>query len=122
MQSAVYEQKDPLLIYKFEAFNLFKQMVADINREVASFLFKGNIPVQSSEEVKEARAPQKTDMSGMRAGRDDTSGLTGGQPNAQQGDTQTAQKVEPVRVARKVGRNEPCPCGSGKKYKHCHGK
>ncbi len=124
VQSAVYEQKDPLLIYKFEAFELFKRMMGDINREVAAFLFKGTIPSQQSGEVREAQAQPKSDYSKMKAGRDDMGALAN--PNAAaRPDGQAerpAQKAEPVRVGKKVGRNEPCPCGSGKKYKHCHGK
>ncbi|MEX2589974.1 MAG: preprotein translocase subunit SecA [Chitinophagales bacterium] len=123
VQSAVYEQKDPLLIYKLEAFNLFKALVARMNLEVSAFLFKGNIPVSDPDKVREARQ-QKTDMSKMKAGRDSNNALVGGNSNAggNQPQQQEQKKPEPVRVGEKVGRNDPCPCGSGKKYKHCHGK
>lgn len=120
VQSAVYEQKDPLLIYKLEAFELFKKLIAEMNREITSFLFKGNIPIRRPDEVREAHA-QKTDTSRLKEGRDDNSGLTN-PGNGQPPQSREQRKLEPVRVQKKVGRNEPCPCGSGKKYKHCHGR
>lgn len=130
VQSAVYEQKDPLLIYKLEAFDLFKEMVSEVNRDVLSFLFKGNLPQQQQTPMNQAQAPPKTDYSRMKTGRDDTSAITN--PNINQGrqmqnnedgnGQQEQVKQEPVRVGPKVGRNDPCPCGSGKKYKSCHGK
>ena len=124
VQGAVYEQKDPLLIYKFEAFGLFKKMMGEVNRDVISFLFKGSLPNQ---QLNQAQAPQRTDYSRLREGRgaemkapvngeNGTNGQTGnGQPQEQ-------KKLEPIRVGPKIGRNDPCPCGSGKKYKNCHGK
>lgn len=114
VQSATYEQKDPLLIYKLESFELFKKMLQKINEDVATFLVRAKLPDQEAEEVKEAKEPQRTDMSRLKTGREDVTG--GGQKKQQK------QKAQPVRVEKKVGRNEPCPCGSGKKYKHCHGK
>ncbi len=123
VQNATYEQKDPLLIYKFESFELFKTMLNKVNKDVVSTLMKGQIPVQDPEQVKEAqRRRQAADMSRMRASKSDfnqyssTAGGSGGGSQAEKN-----QKVEPVRVEKKVGRNDPCPCGSGKKYKHCHG-
>jgi preprotein translocase subunit SecA len=114
VQSATYEQKDPLLVYKLESFQLFKKMVEKINEDVATFLVRAKLPVQDADDVKEAKEPQRTDMSSLKTGREDLAG--GGQKKQQK------QKAQPVRVEKKVGRNEPCPCGSGKKYKHCHGK
>ena len=118
VQGAVYEQKDPLLIYKFEAFDLFKQMLSELNKEIVSFLFKGNVPLRSAEEVKSAAPQKRTDMSQLKETRDDRNAGPGarnpGQPEK--------KAIEPVRVEKKVGRNDPCPCGSGKKYKNCHGK
>jgi len=129
VQGAVYEQKDPLLIYKFEAFNLFKQMDGETSREIVSFLCKCGIPVredrQQEQQIREGRE-QKTDMSRMRASHQEFEG------NGQGAATATAEqeyatnaepvRQEPVRIGPKVGRNDPCPCGSGKKYKQCHGK
>lgn len=112
VQNATYEQKDPLLIYKFESFNLFKSMVDKINKNVVSTLMKGQIPFEAPEEVKQAEE-KRTDLSKMRMGRSDA-------PAAQT--NQAPRKTEPVKVGPKVGRNDPCPCGSGKKYKNCHGK
>lgn len=125
VQNAVYEQKDPLLIYKFESFELFKKMVDAVNRDVLSFLFKGFIATQDSGSVKEARPPQRTDHSKLKASHDSvpSSGAapgsdTGGAPQPQQAPRPQA----PVRAEPKVGRNDPCPCGSGKKFKSCHGQ
>jgi preprotein translocase subunit SecA len=113
VQNATYEQKDPLLIYKFESFDLFKTMITKVNKEVISLLMKGHIPRQEPDQVREAQRRRQMDMSNLRASKSDFSQYgAGGAAN---------QRVEPVRVEKKVGRNEPCPCGSGKKYKHCHG-
>ena len=115
VQNATYEQKDPLLIYKFESFELFKTMVGRVNRDVVSILMKGNIPLQDPNQVKQAEQRRRLDMSKFNASRPESSGGEGN-PEEQN------KKVQPVRVEKKVGRNEPCPCGSGKKYKQCHGK
>ncbi|MFI5218331.1 MAG: preprotein translocase subunit SecA [Bacteroidia bacterium] len=118
VQNAVYEQKDPLLIYKFESFELFKQMVERVNKDILSFLFKGFIAIQDPANVREAKAPQRMDMSRMRTTKDEAGSSIG---NGQQQRQQAPPKLSPVRVEQKVGRNEPCPCGSGKKFKNCHG-
>ncbi len=110
VQGAAYEQKDPLLIYKFESFELFKRMIQKVNRDIISFLLKARLPINDPSQVRAADAPRRTDMSKLNAGRSDIAG------GGRQG------KAEPVRVEKKVGRNEPCPCGSGKKYKQCHGR
>jgi preprotein translocase subunit SecA len=110
VQNATYEQKDPLLIYKFESFELFKQMIQKVNKDIISFLNKARLPINDPSQVRAADAPRRTDMSRLSAGRSD---LPGGQGR---------RNVEPVRVEKKVGRNEPCPCGSGKKFKQCHGQ
>jgi preprotein translocase subunit SecA len=116
VQNATYEQKDPLLIYKLESFNLFKQMIATVNKKLVSILMKGHIPISDPSDVKEAAEQRRTDMSNMQTGR---SGIQeGGAPQQQQ---QQQQKVQPVRTEKKVGRNDPCPCGSGRKFKNCHG-
>ena len=114
VQNATYEQKDPLLIYKFESYELFRGMVQKVNREICSFLTKGNLPLQEASEVKEAHRPQRTDMSRLKEERTDILSKIG----------QTAEQeiTQPIRVEKKVGRNDPCPCGSGKKYKSCHGQ
>ncbi len=112
VQTATYEQKDPLLIYKFEAFELFKNMLEKINKDITATLIKGHIPVQDADEIQEAQRKRKLDMSKYQTKRPETV-TSGGEQR---------QKSEPVKVGRKVGRNEPCPCGSGKKYKNCHGR
>jgi len=120
VQNAVYEQKDPLLVYKFEAFELFRNMLAAVNKEMVSFLFRGGIPVQQEpEQVREARPQPRTDMKKMRTSKPELV-----QPSGipMLDDTREPQKAMPVRVEQKIGRNDPCPCGSGKKYKNCHGQ
>ncbi|MBN2806708.1 MAG: SEC-C domain-containing protein [Prolixibacteraceae bacterium] len=114
VQNAAYEQKDPLLIYKLESFNLFKVMINNVNKKVVSILAKGHIPISSADEVRQADERRRTDMSRMQTGR---AGLEAGARAPQN----EAQKAQPVRTEKKVGRNDPCPCGSGKKYKNCHG-
>ncbi|MCC8089322.1 MAG: preprotein translocase subunit SecA [Rikenellaceae bacterium] len=116
VQNAAYEQKDPLLIYKFESFELFRKMLDNTNREIISVLFKAYIPVReaSSEEMSRQRQPKqpKTDMSKLQTSRSMAAAQAGA---ADRG------KTGPIIAEKKVGRNEPCPCGSGKKYKNCHG-
>ncbi len=119
VQNAVYEQKDPLIVYKMEAFSLFKQMLATVNKEIVSFLFKGGIPIQQSEEVREARPQPKQDLSKLRVSKPELVGAGDGSMPME--DTREIQKTQPIRVEQKIGRNDPCPCGSGKKYKNCHG-
>ena len=122
VQNAAYEQKDPLLIYKFESFKLFEQMLLDINREITTFLSRAQLPMRE-EDVHEARQPQAPQR-GVKAGRggNDFDRAAAQQRQAIEGSSQQPQKVMPVHVEKKVGRNDPCPCGSGKKYKNCHGR
>jgi preprotein translocase subunit SecA len=121
VQTAGYEQKDPLVIYKIESFNLFKGLISSINKDIASFLFKGMIPISEPQQVKAAKE-EHTSFKGLKESRTDiSSGPSQGQGQAPTAD-QPAKKPEPIRVGEKTGRNDPCPCGSGKKYKNCHGK
>jgi len=115
VQNATYEQKDPLLIYKFESFELFKSMLNKVNKDVVSTLMKGHIPTQDPEQVKEAQ--RRRQIENLKTSKSDFS-----QYSSTGGGSDRNQKTEPVRVEKKVGRNDPCPCGSGKKYKHCHGR
>ena len=117
VQNASYEQKDPLLIYKLESFNLFKAMMERINRGVVSTLMKGQIPISDPEEVKEAHTHRPADRSKYREEKSDASGHDTGSDGKQ-----VEKVVQSVRQAPKVGRNDPCPCGSGKKFKQCHGR
>ena len=114
VQNASYEQKDPLVIYKLESFNLFKAMLEKINEDVISFLMRADIPTQDPNTVRESR-PQGIDKSKIREQRQDLLAQS-------HSDTQQKQVTQPIRKEVKVGRNDPCPCGSGKKYKNCHGK
>lgn len=131
VQNASYEQKDPLLIYKLESVTLFDNMVNKINNQTVSILMRGQIPVaeptdeeQEKEvkqvEVRKAAPEQHQDMSKYREQKQNLSDPN--QQAAAQQDTREAVKREPVRSEKTVGRNDPCPCGSGKKYKNCHGK
>ncbi len=121
VQNATYEQKDPLLIYKFESFNLFKEMVNKVNKDVVSTLMKGQIPIQSPDQVREAEARRRTDMSRYKTQKSDLPNVDNPMEGANS-ETQERAKPQPVKVEKRVGRNDPCPCGSGKKYKHCHGR
>jgi preprotein translocase subunit SecA len=125
VRTASYEQKDPLVIYKIEAFNLFKKMDEEANKNIVSFLCHGHIAIaeEDADRVKEARR-EKTDMSRMRANKDEID-ARGDDYAANQNDYfepgDVAVKQMPIRVEPKIGRNDPCPCGSGKKFKNCHG-
>ena len=133
VQNASYEQKDPLLIYKLESVNLFDAMVNKINNQTISILMRGQIPVQEAPaeapeapqaprqvEVRQAAPEQRQDMSKYREQKVDLN-----DPNQQAAaaqDTREQPRREPIRAEKTVGRNDPCPCGSGKKYKNCHGR
>ncbi len=119
VQNAVYEQKDPLLVYKLESFNLFKKMVDEVNRDTMSFLFRGNITAQDQSQVKQATAPVRQDLSKLKTTRDENQGSSSNGDGMTQ--NQPVQKNEPIRNQAKILPNDPCPCGSGKKYKKCHG-
>ncbi len=119
VQNASYEQKDPLLIYKLESVNLFDVMVDKINNQTVSILMRGQIPVQEPQDIRQAAPEQHQDMSQYREQKQDLNDPH--QQAAAQHDTREAKR-EPIRVEKTVGRNDPCPCGSGKKYKNCHGK
>lgn len=124
VQTAYLEQKDPLVIYKITAFDLFKQMDEEVNKHIVSFLCHAAIPVEQKgkEQIRESREA-KTDMSRMRANKEEVE-RKGEDYAANEKDYYDPgnTKQEPVKVAPKVGRNEPCPCGSGRKFKNCHGK
>ena len=129
VQTAGYEQKDPLVIYKIEAFNAFKQMDDQVNKDIVSFLCHAGIPVEQQQpgRIREGRE-QRTDMSKMRQRKEEFAGAAaGGGPEYlsnenNYNDPSEPVKQEPIKSGPKVGRNDPCPCGSGKKYKQCHGR
>lgn len=124
VQTAHYEQKDPLVIYKGEAYMLFKQMDSGVNKDIVNFLCHADIPVeQRPADIKEGRE-QKTDMSRMRSNKAEVeaAGEDYAANERDQYHDPSPVKQEPVKVGPKIGRNDPCPCGSGKKYKNCHGR
>ena len=121
VQSASFEQKDPLVVYKMEAFNLFEQLIYDINESVTSFLAKGTLRTADGRELKQARE-QRPPAQKLRTSRPGTDAQAKAARAAAEGVSRPSKPVTVKRSQPKVGRNAPCPCGSGKKYKHCHGK
>nr|WP_305047370.1 SEC-C metal-binding domain-containing protein [Geofilum rubicundum] len=123
VQNASYEQKDPLLIYKFESFNLFKGMIDKNNKSVVASLAKAHIPIRDASQVRKAEERRRTDLNSLRTQKDEPgAGAPGMGRQPADGQPPKPQVVQPIRTEKKVGRNDPCPCGSGKKYKQCHGK
>ncbi len=113
VQNAAYEQKDPLVVYKLESYNLFTDMLEKLNEEVLTFLLRAFIPLRDASDAREARPATQPNRNMQQMRTNDPSQLT----------TNGEQKSRmPVRVDKHVGRNDPCPCGSGLKYKNCHGK
>lgn len=128
VQTAGYEQKDPLVIYKIEAFSAFKQMDDQVNKDIVSFLCHAHIPMEQTNagQIREGRE-SRTDMSKMRQRKEEFATSSSGGAEYVGGeneyhDPSAPIKQEPIRVEKAPGRNDPCPCGSGKKYKNCHGK
>ena len=120
VQNASYEQKDPLVIFKLESVKLFDSMIDDINNNTVSILMRGQIPLQAPEEVQEAHeepAPRRPQYTESRTDLVDSN-----QQAAANQDTREPQKQQPIHVDKLPGRNDPCPCGSGKKFKNCHGR
>ena len=115
VQAASFEQKDPLVVYKMEAYKLFEELIYKVNEETCAYLMKGNL-VMPEGSVQEARV-EKTDLSNVRTSREEQMAKAAAQGVSRRTKPETFKREE-----RKVGRNEPCPCGSGKKYKQCHGK
>ena len=122
VQNASYEQKDPLLIYKLESYNLFKTMIDTINKKVLSTLMKGRLYTQDPNQVREApTTTAKQDYSKYKTQKNEIESIENQQRAAAAASGQQEQKKEPIRVQRTARPNDPCPCGSGKKYKKCHG-
>ena len=116
VQTAYLEQKDPLVIYKMEAYQLFRNMNAEVNKNIVSFLSHASLPVQAEQSTLREGRQQKTDMSRMRANKEEVD-AAGEDYAANEHD-----RPAPLQTGPKIGRNDPCPCGSGKKYKQCHGR
>ena len=123
VQNASYEQKDPLVIYKLESFGIFRQMLDSFNRRALSILLRGQIHQQQPDAVQRAQAQQRMDLSKYRTQKDavERAAQASGQAGAAARDTREMQKPMPVIADKKPRPNDPCPCGSGKKYKQCHG-
>ncbi|MCO5267749.1 MAG: preprotein translocase subunit SecA [Brumimicrobium sp.] len=132
VQQARHEQKDPLLVYKLESYNLFRDMMNRLNKDTAEFLIKGIIPVQdSTPSVQSNATKQSNSYAQARVNQQAQAG--GGTPQRFQGSQgyeeaiaqsqqQSMPKQQPIVAEKKINRNDECPCGSGKKYKNCHGK
>ena len=120
VQNASYEQKDPLLIFKLESVKLFDAMVDKINNQTVSVLMRGQIPVQQPEQVREAEPEPAPRQEKYVESREDLTDPN--QEAAARQDTREPQKQQPVVAEKLPGRNDPCPCGSGKKFKNCHGR
>lgn len=115
VHNAVYEQKDPLVIYKIESFNLFKQMIENTNKEIVSFLIKAHLPVEEeTQQVKQAQFVQQTPLPKKER-------LVESRTDIEENGRPRKPKQQPIKVGEKIRPNDPCPCGSGKKYKKCHG-
>lgn len=124
VQNASYEQKDPLLIYKLESFGIFRRMLDALNRRAIAILLRGQIPTSNPEDVRQAQEQRRQDYSRYRTQKDSTARAAqqSGQAAAAGRDTREMQRPEPIHVEKKPRPNDPCPCGSGKKYKQCHGR
>ncbi|MBS1650778.1 MAG: preprotein translocase subunit SecA [Bacteroidetes bacterium] len=114
VQNAAYEQKDPLVIYKLESFNLFKEMIIRNNKEVISFLLKATIPNEEQQQAKFTKEPIQEKREKLLETRNENT--------VEEQNAERKPKQQPIRAEQKIGRNDPCPCGSGKKYKQCHGQ
>lgn len=131
VQNASYENKDPLLIYKLESYDLFRKMLEQMNRKLVSILMRARIPMpepstqqeqQQRVAIQKAEEQRRRESPKYRETKDDIAEHSASQRAAANSPQQPPQHREPVRVENKVGRNDLCPCGSGKKYKNCHGK
>ncbi len=123
VQNASYEQKDPLLIYKLESFGIFREMLDSLNRRTIAILLRGKIYSQEPDRVQQAQQQRRQDLSRYRMQKDavQQAAMQSGQAQAAARDTRE-QRPMPIHVEKKPRPNDPCPCGSGKKYKQCHGR
>ncbi len=122
VQDARYEQKDPLVIFKIESNGLFDKMLDKNNKAIISTIMKGHIHVPDPENIQRAPEPSQQRQQNQKLQATKADANAPAQENSQQPQRPQQPKVQPVRAERKIGRNDPCPCGSGKKYKNCHGK
>ena len=110
VQNASYEQKDPIVVYKLESYNLFAGMLESLNQDVLTFLLRAFVPLRDASEAPPPNRSMRRQAPQLNARHDDLT--TNGEQKSN----------SPVKAEKKIGRNDPCPCGSGKKYKNCHGK
>ena len=122
VQNASYEQKDPLLIYKLESFKLFESMLYNMNRKAIALLMRGQIHVQEPQDIRQSTPEPRRETPQYRESKEQYPGAGSMEAARQASANQTPQPRTPIVATPKVGRNEPCPCGSGKKYKNCHGR
>ena len=124
VQNASYEQKDPLLIYKLESFHIFKAMLDNLNRRAIAILLRGQIHVTEPDKVQQAQQQRRMDYSRYRTQKDAVQQAAQASGAAQAAGRDTREQVHqgPIIADKKPRPNDPCPCGSGKKYKQCHGK
>ncbi|HRH12661.1 MAG TPA: SEC-C metal-binding domain-containing protein, partial [Bacteroidia bacterium] len=116
VQNASLEQKDPLVIYKLESFNLFKEMIIKTNKDSISFLMKGSLPKEENQQPQARFTQEQPQQKKEKLVESRNENIV------EEQNQQVKPKVQPIRVEQKIGRNDPCPCGSGKKYKNCHGQ
>jgi preprotein translocase subunit SecA len=130
VQFASHEQKDPLLIYKLESYRLFKNLIAKVNGELTGFLMHARLPQGQEGQVRQAPAAKAPEPARLNTQKADSLNLQQRVAVSQQSTPQSQQgipqgpppKAEPIKAEVRIGRNDPCPCGSGKKYKACHGQ
>jgi preprotein translocase subunit SecA len=121
VQNASLEQKDPLVVYKLESFNLFREMIAKTSKDIISFLMKGGLPIEENNNDRPKLQKAQFTQEPVQQKPKEKLVESRSEEEAQEQQEQQKPKQQPVRVEQKIGRNDPCPCGSGKKYKSCHG-
>lgn len=121
VQNASLEQKDPLVVYKLESFNLFREMIAKTSKDIISFLMKGGLPIEENNNDKPKLQKAQFTQEPIQQKPKEKLVESRSEEEAQEQQEQQKPKQQPIRVEQKIGRNDPCPCGSGKKYKSCHG-
>lgn len=121
VQNAALEQKDPLVVYKLESFNLFREMIAKTSKDIISFLMKGGLPVEENQNTHQSLPKARFTQEQVQQRPKEKLVESRSEEEAHEQHEQPKPKQQPIRVEHKIGRNDPCPCGSGKKYKACHG-
>jgi len=120
VHNASYEQKDPLLIFKLESAKLFDDMINQINDRTVSIIMRAMIPELQIQEAPQQQEEPRRERPRLQESRGELTDA--GQQQAAARDTRERQPMQPIRRENLPGRNDPCPCGSGKKFKQCHGR